>query len=704
MRSIFLLITVFVLGTTMQLSAQQKQVSFEQAFKGTPTNITKPLPAIRGWIDDDHYIEMRKDDADGKSKTMSVDVKTGKAVPYTKTEEAKNTPTASSLGLKDAKNLTASPDGKYVAYTKDNDLYAMELATKKEIRFTKDGSELILNGYASWIYYEEILGRASRYKAFWWSPDSKHLTYMRFDDTEVPMFPIYVADGQHGYLERTRFPKPGDKNPEVKIGITSVENPSTVWADFNEKQDQYFGTPRFTPSGALWIEWMNRNQDTLKIYEVNPDGSKKEIYTETQKTWIDLDYPERVQFLADKKGFILNSDKDGWKNLYLHDMNGKELKQLTTGNYWGTEILHVDEKAKQVYFKARKENSARFDLYKVGLDGKGITRLTFGDYSHDQLLLSPNAKHFITVYSNVSTPTTMALVNNKGKVIRELGNIKGEEFDNYSIPKTELVRVKSFDGKFDLPVSITYPVNFDQNKKYPVWISIYGGPNAGTVYDRWRPTVGSNLWLAQEGVIQVSIDNRSSGHFGKEGLNYIYRQLGKYEIEDYMAAAKFLRSKNWVDTTKVGITGGSFGGYLTCMALTYGADYFTHGIANASVTDWSLYDTHYTERFMDTPGDNPEGYKNTSVMTYADKYKGMLRIIHGTTDDNVHMQQSLQLINVLQNLGKHFEMMVYPNERHGIGGNNMQKGIHNRNETFYFIYKDLLEKPMPEGFFGKKAF
>lgn len=704
MRSIFLLITVFMLGTTLQLSAQLKQVSFEQAFKGTPTNITRPLPSIRGWVDDDHYIELRKDEADGKSKTMSVDVKTGKAVPYTSAEEEKKAPAATALGLKDVKNITLSPDGKYVAYTKDNDLYAMELATKKETRFTQDGSELILNGYASWIYYEEILGRASRYKAFWWSPDSRHLAFMRFDDTEVPMFPIYVADGQHGYLERTRFPKPGDKNPEVKIGITSVDNPSIVWADFNEKQDQYFGTPRFTPSGALWIEWMNRNQDTLKIYEVNNDGSKKEIYTETQKTWIDLDYPERIQYLADKKGFILNSDKDGWKNLYLHDMNGKELRQLTTGNFWGTEILHVDEKAKQVYFHARKENSARFDLYKVGLDGKGLTRLTFGDYSHDQVMLSPNAKHFITVYSNVSTPTTMALVNNKGKLIRELGNIKGEEFNNYSIPKTELVRVKSFDGKFDLPVSITYPVNFDQNKKYPVWISIYGGPNAGTVYDRWKPTVGSNLWLAQEGVIQVSIDNRSSGHFGKEGLNYIYRQLGKYEIEDYMAAAKFLRSKNWVDTTKVGITGGSFGGYMTCMALTYGADYFTHGIANASVTDWSLYDTHYTERFMDTPGDNPEGYKNTSVMTYADKYKGMLRIIHGTTDDNVHMQQSLQLINVLQNLGKHFEMMVYPNERHGIGGNNMQKGIHNRNETFYFIYKDLLGKPMPEGFFGKKAF
>ena len=701
MRRIQVLITL-MLCMTLQLSAQLKQVSFEQAFKGMPSKISKPLPAIRGWVDDEHYIELRKDESDGQMKTMSVDVKTGKAVPYSKTEEQPKTPSASSLGLEDVKNITLSPDGKYVAYTKKNDLYSMELASKKETRLTNDGTDLIMNGYASWIYYEEILGRASRYRAFWWAPDSKHIAYMRFDDTQVPMFPIYVADGQHGYLENTRYPKPGDKNPEVKIGITSVDNPSTVWADFNEKNDQYFGTPKFTPQGDLWVEWMNRNQDTLIIYQVANDGSKKQVYLEHQKTWITLDNNNRVQFLDNAKGFILTSDKDGWENLYLHDMSGKLVKQLTTGNFWGTDIVKIDNKNKQVYFQARKENSARFDFYKVGFDGKGLARLTFGEYSHDQVWLSPNAKYFITAYSNVSTPTTMALVNMKGKVIKELGDVRGEEFDQYALPKTELVRVKSFDQKFDLPVSITYPINFDKSKKYPIYISIYGGPNAGTVYDRWRPTFPSNLWLSQEGIVLVSIDNRSSGHFGKEGLNYIYRQLGKYEIEDYMAAAKYLRSQSWADTNKVAITGGSFGGYMTCMALTYGADYFTHGIANASVTDWSLYDTHYTERFMDTPGDNPEGYKATSVMTYADKYKGLLKIIHGTTDDNVHMQQSLQLINVLEDLGKHFELMIYPNERHGIGGNNMKKGLHNRNENLYFIYKELLEKPFPAGLLDNK--
>ena len=291
----------------------------------------------------------------------------------------------------------------------------------------------------------------------------------------------------------------------------------------------------------------------------------------------------------------------------------------------------------------------------------------------------------------------MALVDNKGKVIKELGNSKGTEFNTYALPKSELVRVPSADGLFQLPVLITYPVNFDASKKYPVIVNVYGGPNAGTVYDRYRPASGITQWWAQEGVIQVSFDNRSSGHFGKKGLNYIHRQLGKWEIEDYMACGRWLRSQPFVDSTRFAITGGSFGGYITCMALTYGAEVFTHGIANSSVTDWQLYDTHYTERFMDQPKENEEGYRITSVMNYVKNYKGLLRIVHGTSDDNVHMQNSIQLINKLQDLNKHFEFMLYPGERHGIGG---AKGLHNRTEAIAFYYRELLKKEMPPMFRG----
>lgn len=693
---------LFLLAFALGAISQKKTFTFDQLYRNGTTNVTKPLPVIRGWADDDHYIQVQKDAA-GNTTTIKVNAKTGKASPYT--EPGINTPMYPPPGkIAGSRNITASPDGKMIAYTKeDNNLYIKENFSGKEKKLTTDGSTTILNGYASWVYYEEILGRASNYKAFWWSPDSKKLCFMRFDDEQVPVFPIYVLQGEHGYLENTRYPKVGDKNPEVKIGVVSLENGATTWADFNPKDDQYFGAPYWTPGSQLWIQWMNRGQDTLQVYQVDPaTGTRTTVYTEHQSTWIDLDETSRFTFLPSGKAFILKSDKDGWENLYLHNTEGKELNPITTGNFWGTSIVKIDEKNNTVYFRARKENSTRFDLYKTGLNGKGLTRLSFGDYSHDQVDISPTGKYFITTYSNLSTPPTMALADGKGKLVRILGDSKGDEFDQYELPKTELVRVKSGDGLFDLPVTITYPLNYDPSKKYPVLISIYGGPNAGTVYDRWRPVIAPAQWWAQEGMIQVSFDNRSSGHFGKKGMNFIHRQMGKWEIEDYITCGKWIKSQPWADGSKIAITGGSFGGYMTCMALTYGSDVFTHGISNAAVTDWHFYDTHYTERFMDTPQENPEGYENTSVMKYAERYNGLLRIIHGTSDDNVHMQNSLTLINKLQDLGKHFEFMLYPGERHSIGAVNSLKRTHNRDEAAIFYYKNLLKKPVPAGFGGEK--
>ena len=680
--------------TLVAVQAQKKSITYEQAFKGAPSNILQAGPATAKWVDDSHYTVSKKDAADGQVKTFSVDIKTGKETAYTPPAEEK--PGTRLPMIYDAINVTLSPDKKWAAYTKkDHNLYLTELASQKETRLTTDGSETILNGYASWVYYEEILGRASRYRAFWWSPDSKHISYMRFDDSQVPVFPIYWATGQHGFLENQRYPKAGDKNPEVKIGIIALNGDKTVWADFNPADDQYFGMPFWAPNGQFWVQWMNRGEDQLIICNIDlASGSKTTVYEEKQATWIDLDDNDRVQFLESGKGFILKSDKSGWQQLYLHDMSGKLINPITQGEYTTGEIFNVDEKNKLIYFSARKENSARWDLYSASLDGKKLTRLSAGDYSFSGMNLSPNKKYFITSYSNSSTPNTTVLMDTKGKIIRELGNVKGAGFDTYALPKKELTRVKSADGLFDLPVLITYPINFDPNKKYPVLVSIYGGPNAGTVYDQWR-LQPSDIWWAQEGLVQVAFDNRSSGHFGKKGMNYIHRQLGKYEIEDYMACGRWLKQQSWVAQNKLCITGGSFGGYMTCMALTYGADVFDYGIANSSVTDWQLYDSHYTERFMDTPQENPDGYKNTSVMTYAGKYKGLLRITHGTADDNVHMQNTLQLINLLEDQKKHFELMMYPGERHGVAG---AKGVFSRTESYSFYYKNLLERDLPEAF------
>ena len=683
MKKLFLVAT-FTSICFVVLTAQKKQVSFEQAFEMKATNITKQLPQISKWIDDDHYIESKRE-ADGKTKSFSVDVKTGTAVLYEeKKETVKQKKDYASL-IKDAKNVTWSPDDQWVAYTKENNLFIRNAESEKDIQLTTDGTEMIKNGYASWVYFEEILGRGSRYRAFWWSPDSKKICYMRFDDTQVPTFPIYVIKEQHGFLENEHYPKAGDKNPEVKVGIVDIESQKTVWTDFNEKDDQYFGTATWTPTGQLWLQWMNRGQDNLKIYNIDlTNGAKTEVYDEKQATWVDLDQGNRIEFLPSKAGFIIKSDKSGWAHFYLHDMSGKFIGQVTSGDFTVGTIYKVDEKAKLIYFNARKENSARWDLYSASFDGKKIIRHSFGDFSFSGMNLSPSAKYYITSYSNIATPAVMAIVDMNGKLIREIGNAKGDEFANYELPKKEMYRVKSADGLFDLPVTIVYPINFDPNKKYPVLTSIYGGPNAGRIMDTWNSST-SEIWWAQEGLIQVVFDNRSSGHFGKKGMNFIHRQMGKYEIEDYMQCGKWLREKFFVDANRIGITGGSFGGYLTCMALTYGADVFTHGIANASVTDWQFYDTHYTERYMDTPEENPEGYKATSVMTYADKLKGNLRIVHGTSDDNVHMQNTLVLISKLQDLKKPFEFMLYRENDMASGQTTEQKVNTTEQKLILFI-------------------
>ena len=682
MKKILLLSLASALCLANPAIAQLKKLSQEQTF-GKELSITNPLNSVTGWSDDEHYLER---DINTRS-VQAVNIKTGAKTAYTP-------PAERSLGItvkENDKNATPSPDGKYVAFTRDNDLYAVEVATGKEIRYTTDATDVIYNGYASWVYFEEILGRATRYKAFWWSPDSKKLAFMRFDDTKVPMFPINGSTGQHGYTEKTRYPKAGDPNPEVKVGFVAAEGGQVVWADFDQKADQYFGTPYWSfDSSSMMVQWMDRGQENLKFYSVSPvSGAKKEIYDEKQSSWIDLAFDGRIEYLKDNKHYILKSDKTGWAHFYLYTLAGKLINPITTGKWQVTDLLHVDEKKKVIYFGARKEASTRTDLYSVGFNGKNLKRLTFGDYTH-QVAMSPSGKHFITTYSNVNTPHKRALMDANGKLVKELGDSKSADFNNYAFGKTEMITIPSGDG-YDLPAAITYPTDFDKTKKYPVIFSIYGGPDAGTVTNTWKGT--ANQWWANEGIIQIAVDHRASGQFGKEGVALMHRNLGKWEMQDYMTAGKWLKALPYVDPAKLLITGHSYGGYMSCLALTYGADVFDFGYAGAPVTSWELYDSHYTERFMDTPQENPEGYKNASVLTHAGNYKGLLRIMHGDMDDNVHMQNTIQLVDRLQNLNKHFELMIYPGGRHGWTGG--VKTSHDRSQRIRFYYENLLNKPVP---------
>lgn len=697
-------------ATLFAAVGQKKELTDDQYFKNSFKGITQSLPSVIRWVDDQQVMYQK----DGKRYVL--DCKSGKEREATdadakKTETDKpavftkkgdlyiklnGTETQLTNDAEEEVNATMSPDGNYAAYTKKNNLYTVNINTKKETQLTTDGSDVILNGYASWVYTEEILGRSSRYKTFWWSPDSKRIAYFRTDDSKVPVFTMTDGNGQHGLVETVRYPKVGDHNPEVRVGIVLPDGGNTTWADFNDKDDQYFGLPYWSPDGSsLWVQWMNRLQNNLKIWAVNPaDGSKKELYNEEQKTWINLDDEgERISFLTGGKGFLLLNDATGWNHIYLYDMSGKLINAVTSGKFTVTDIEYVDEKGKLVYFTARsRENTARSDFYRVNLDGKNLQRLTFGDYHHAGINLSPNGSYFVTNYSNSTTPNKLAVVSNKGKIVKELGDNKGPEFDNFNLAKTELVRVKSSDGLYDLPMKITWPVNFDKSKQYPVLISIYGGPNAGTCWDSWGLN-GNQQWYAKEGLIQVVMDHRASGHFGKEGVNYMYHNLGYWEMKDYSDMVKWLISNAAADPKKICITGFSYGGYLSCYALTYGSDVFTHGMAGGSVTDWTYYDTHYTERFMGTTANNAEGYKSSSVLTHAGKYKGKLQIAHGIIDDNVHLQNSINLISKLQDDKKEFEFMPYSGGRHGWPGN---KWLHYTNMKTKFIYTNLLGKEAPK--------
>jgi dipeptidyl-peptidase-4 len=722
MTRLVLFLLFFFLLTTSISNAQDKQLTFDQVYMFSEPRILKPLPRLQGWFDNDHYLFTKKD-ADTNA-IVKVNAKTGEETivldynavnPDLKEAELsaeknigitkdytgllfnnnkdlyfysipKNKVTRLTENEDEEINPTLSPDGKKVAFTRSKDLYSVDVETGIETRLTNDASDFVYNGYASWVYMEEIIGRAFNYRAYWWAPNSEMIAFLRSDDTPVPKFPLYKADGVHGELEWERYPKPGDPNPIVKMGIAHINTNKVVWVDEDETADQYTAFPFWTPdSKQLFYQVLNRGQDDLQILSANPEtGKNKLIYEEKQPAWVE--FFEDIHILKNDKGFILRSDLDGFKHLYHYDMNGTLKRQLTKGAWNVSEIVLVDEENEKIYFEANKGERLETHLFVVDFDGENIRQLTMDSGTHNAVV-SINGKYFYDSYSNISNPGQLDLYDSDGSLIRNLGDRKSKLYDEYRLGKTELFTIKTEDG-FELPAMWVLPPDFDANKKYPVLFSVYGGPGVTDVTNSFSAYL-DRFFISQNDIIYFVIDHRGSAYFGTKGKSYLHRNLGKWETEDYSTAVKWLKTKSFVDSTKIGITGGSYGGYVTCMALTLGADYFTHGIAEYSVTDWQLYDNVYTERYMDTPEENPDGYKFGSAMTHADKYKGFLRITHGTMDDNVHMQNTIQLVDKFTSLDKHFELMLYPNERHGVG---FSKRRHAQREYVQFWFKNFLGK------------
>jgi dipeptidyl-peptidase-4 len=680
---------------------QSEKLAFEQVYLNLGEVLLRPLPDITGWMDDDHYIEMRD------RKIILVDARSGRSqvlldpqalkmkapVNFDFLKSADHTDDYSQLAFlyeddiyvfrkktgitrritttaAAEKNPAFSPDGRFLAFTTDGNLFVCDTSGGIPKQLTFDGSEEILNGYASWVYYEEILGRKSLYRAFNWSPDSAKIAFLRFDQSRVPQFPLFDANGFYGRLEMQRYPKAGFPNPAVKIGVIDLAGRRTDWISFPAEIDHYLDFLDWSADGKrLYLQWLNRGQDELQVYEYTLANKKlRQIYREGQKTWVDLLGAADFHPLADG-GFLLLSSKSGWNHLYHVNANGVE-KMVTSGKWTVSQIEFVDEKKGLAFVIADKEDSTRTDLYRVPFDGRPLQRLTFMDGAHD-VTFSPAGSYFLDRFSSVQQPPLLQLCAHDGRLLRRLGESATPAFQHVALGKVEIFKIPAGDG-LQLPAVWILPPDFKAENRYPVLLTVYGRPGSRSAVDAF-PRRLDDYFLAQQGIIVLKVDHRGSGHFGKRGMEAMYRCLGKWEIADYCSAVIYLRKLPFIDGKKIGIAGGSYGGYVAAMALAAAPDSFACGIADFAVSDWSLYDSVYTERYMDLPAENPEGYRQASVLSHVATYHGGLRLTHGSMDDNVHMQNTLQLLDAILNSGKTAELMIYPGARHGVRGNKAEE-------------------------------
>lgn len=690
-------------------------------------------------------------------------------------------------------NPTYSPDSTKIAFTRGNDLWVEDVATKEEYRLTNDGSEMILNGFASWVYYEEILGRASHYKAFWWSPDSRRIGFYRFDNTEVPYFPIYSPFAGHdvsapdhagysGHLNNTRYPKAGQANPLVRIGLVDVcdvlssvaalsvsvaDSSSTslkpketavdcchiVWADFpimggtsgtategctaaspygeGNVCDGYFGIPFWSSdSRDFYVPTLPRIQNDLNLFAINAStGVKRLIYNEKYPTW--LDWFDSMEF--GKNGlYVARRFETGWDQIYYISYDGKTVLRLTDRRLWSAMVLKADERLGKLYFSAKIDSAPRVTVFSVDIpreslkpsrkpswsssviasksvsidsvpvliasSASSLKALTPLGMNAEGVDFSDDAQSFTAYISNSSTPTKEIryfLKNGKVKSTETLKDFTPENFDasQYALP--QLVSMTTRDG-FTLPAMITYPRTFDPSgaTKYPVVMEIYGGPDTPYVRDRWRAPNDANQWFSKNGIIKIVCDSRAAGHNGRFGEDMVYKDVTSWPVSDFCEWADWLAAQPYVDSAHIGVEGFSFGGTMTAMLVMRHSDKFCCGIAGGGVYDWALYDTHYTERYMESPQTNPEGYARACALNYVSDYPSdfnadcaMLRLTHGTGDDNVHFQNTLILIDALQKAGKHFELMIYPDGLHGYRG---YQGVHSLKNDHDFWMKWLI--------------
>jgi len=593
---------------------------------------------------------------------------------------------------KNARSAELSPDGSMVGIERDGNMYVYNFATAKEQQLTNDatGEEGIFNGHGDWVYEEEL----EVSQAWNWSPDNKYMAFWQFDERPVPDFQMTNFEGQHPDIKHINIPQVGDPNPKVKIGVIDVSSGKKVWLSPDETGDFYIPRIYWTSDpDVLAMMTLNRAQNDMKLYFFNvKTGEHHVVMEEKNTTWVAISnfythVNDMIYFPEKTREFFWVSDRSGYYHIYRYGYDGKVINQVTKGNWDMIKVNGINPETKTIYYLSAESSPLNQEFYSIKFDGGKKTKLSQMDGYH-AIDMSPNTKYYIDQFSDLKTPTQVALCDDKGKTLQTLEDNKdlSDFINSHAFSPTELFHFKTADGT-GIDGSIIKPFNFDPSKKYPVVFAIYGGPESHGVFNQFTSN-GSSQWLAQNGYIVVDINNRGNANYGSAFMKIVYKQLGKWESNDFVEAAHYLATLPYVDSSKMAIMGGSYGGYSTTYTLLTHPGVFKVGIANSPVTDWRLYDDIYTERYMGTLEDNAEGYKNSSDMTHAAGLKDHLFLIHSMSDDNVHPANTMQLLTALTNAGKDADLRIYPPGAHGAAYNRQSSFLINE-LSFYYLERYL---------------
>ncbi len=583
---------------------------------------------------------------------------------------------------------TFSPDGNMIAFVRENNIYIKNIDSGNEDVITSDGKfNHIINGAPDWVYEEEFEFN----KAFEWSPDSRSIAFMRFDESNVAEFGMTMFAGQLPTIEENvlypehrvwKYPKAGDDNSIVSVHVYHLDDNKSILMDVGRETDQYIPRIRWTKgANQLCIYRLNRLQNKLELLMADSKtGSSNVFYTDENQYYIDESYFDDLTFLENGEHFVISSERDGYNHLYLYSLSGKLVKQLTKGKWDVTHFYGFNQTKQLFYFEAAAVSPLQREVYSVKMNGRGMKKLSLREGSNSASF-SKSYQYFINTFSSARTPTLVTLNSETGEEIRVLENNQTyiDMLKDYRFNTKEFFKFKT-SGGVKLNASILKPPAFDQNKKYPVLMTQYSGPNSQTVRDRW--SISWEHVMAELGYIIVSVDGRGTGARGEEFRKMTYLQLGKYETIDQVEAAKFLQTLQYIDPERIGIWGWSYGGFISTLCLEKGDGIFKAGIAVAPVTNWRYYDNIYTERFMRTPQENPDGYDNNSPLYFADQLKGKYLICHGSADDNVHVQNTMEFTEKLVQADKQFEMQIYTNRNHSIYGGNTRYHLYTRKINF----------------------